>query len=64
MEKMLCRYERYGDKAFNVMVNRKWHSTHYTLDASIKEAVRTKKNNPKVSVLVIKNMGFVECYSK
>jgi len=60
----VCRYVRYGEKTYNVMVNGKWHSTHYTLDTSIKEAVRIKKKDPSKSVVVIKNMGYVECRNK
>ena len=64
MTRISCRYESYSSKAFNVMVDGKWHSTHYILATAIKEALKIKEKNPKVSVLVIKNMGFVECYSK
>ena len=64
MGKISCRYERYGEKAFNVMVDGKWYSTHYTLDTTIREAIKVKKKNLNKSTSVIKNMGYVECYSK
>jgi len=58
---IVCKYVRHSEKAYNVLVSDKWHSTHYTLDAAIKEAVRMKKKNPNKSVTVIKQMGYVEC---
>ena len=59
--RVTCRYESYSVKVYNVEVNGKWHSTHYTLQDAIKEAVKVGKEHPDKNVIVIKRMGHVVC---
>jgi len=60
-----CKYVTYSVKSYNVIVGGKHHSTHFTLDAAIKEALKVGRENTdkgvRKSIVVIKNMGHIEC---
>ena len=59
-----CKYVAYSVKSYNVLVGGKHHSTHFSLDAAIKEALKVGRENAnkgvRKSIVVIKNMGHIE----